>query len=41
MGRARDPEGALRDAAALGATPERCVNEFVIAEEYSDAHGWT
>jgi hypothetical protein len=41
MGRARDLEGALRDAAALGATPERWVNEFVVAEEYSDAPGWT
>jgi hypothetical protein len=41
VGRTADPEGALRDAGALGAMPERWVNEFVVAEEYRDAHGWT
>jgi hypothetical protein len=41
MSRARDPEGALREAGALGAVPERWVNEFVVAEEYRDAHGAT
>jgi hypothetical protein len=40
-GRTDDPEGALRHAGALGAEPERWVNEFVVAEEYRDAHGWT
>jgi hypothetical protein len=41
MSRTGDPEGALRDAGALGAVPERWVNEFVVAEEYRDSHGWT
>ena len=41
MARAGDPEVALRDASALGAVPKRWVNEFVVAEEYRDAHGRT
>jgi hypothetical protein len=39
MARAGDPEVALRDASALGAVPKRWVSEFVVAEEYRDAHG--
>jgi hypothetical protein len=35
------PEHALRAAARFGAVPERWVNQFVVAEEYRDAHGWT
>ena len=41
IGRASDPEQALRTAGGIGASPERWVNQFVIAEEYRDAHGWT
>jgi hypothetical protein len=41
MGPAGDREGALRHAAKLGAVPERWVNEFVVAGESRDAHGWT
>lgn len=40
-GRAPDPEQALHIAHRLGASPERWVNEFVVAEEYRDAHGWS
>ena len=41
VGRAPDPEQALRAAGELGASPERWVNQFVVAEEYRDVHGWT
>jgi hypothetical protein len=41
IGRASDPEQALRIAGGSGAAPERWVNQFVVAEEYRDAHGWT
>ncbi|MBE2321404.1 hypothetical protein DVA67_036165 [Solirubrobacter sp. CPCC 204708] len=40
-GRAADPEEALHIATQLGAASERWVNEFVVAEEYRDAHGWS
>ncbi|MDA0167906.1 hypothetical protein OJ998_02320 [Solirubrobacter taibaiensis] len=40
-GRGSNPEEALREASALGAVPERWVNEFVVAQEYRDAQGWT
>jgi hypothetical protein len=41
VGRAPDPEQALRAVREFGASPELWVNQFVIAEEYRDAHGWT